>query len=566
MSFDRSVRVGKARDTLAQARRAAAGETSEGEARAFLTSQLHDLTAEREAFALAGRDYPPVQAQPGLWMPAIDTVLAAYDGSRQAIEAILEHLAERGSALDEAVNAFEAAANQLQLATGLFQGRLMTEGDSNFPVQNVMVRAVAAVRDGALPRESFVELLSAARAQFESGRQQVQVSAATEPREAVEALDAAFGQCLAALDDMGCFVDDGDEAHLFGGLAQLEGGQVAADEAFALMARLKLAAGPTSSPLANAFVGATAMLRSGQMTPESFKPSLESLAENVARMRREFERSRGTAAASATLAAQVPRLAASIEKHEEAVAAYRSYLEDGDAAHLEAGNAAFIEAISLQDAARAAVEGGGLPQVLCPQCGAVNDGAARNCAQCEKLLPRLAIGHNGQSSVESSTGDPDLVLTDHIKRVLDDANRALNGVITPQEFRATVDWMGGLVAQVERSLSGAGGIKPENFGDDEREQAQVMSQLVEDTRAMLADGIRGMRNALAEFRAFVDGHDAAHLSAAMPVFWAACKQVYQAQRVGQMAAVRLSPQSSVRVAPPPDDEDAFDMRESLSDI
>lgn len=491
------------------------------------TPDLGQLEGQRHAFEedSAGQDES--------WQPLIHATLEAYDSVLRT------------------PNDPEARARLLD-ALAACEARLMTEGSSAYPVQNVLLYATSAARAGTLAADVFAQVVQAAKSHFEQ---------CAEAYHETPPLAQSFRSCAAALAELLRFTEDRDAAHLDRGLQMLEPAQAAVDENLAKLAQLRLEKGPTSSLIANAFIAAANMLKGGAMSPEMFAASLDGLEQQVRQMRRNLEKAREEAPTSATLTEQVPRIDAAVEKHEAAVASWRAWFEDQHAARLDEGIAHLIEGVAQLDAARAILEGAAITTVLCPHCGAANQGAAASCAQCGRALPRVRVSPT-TGVLESETGDPDLVLTDNMKRVIDDINRVASGIITPDDFRATLDWMGGMVEVTSRRLSEAPRLDPESFPEDEREQAQAAGRLVDDTRELLGEGIQAMREALAELRSYLRDGQRQHLSDGLRLFWAASKRVYQAQRVGEMGAVRLSP-GQVRVAPPPDDEDALDLREEV---
>ncbi|MBM3462263.1 MAG: hypothetical protein FJX76_09200 [Armatimonadetes bacterium] len=486
------------------------------------------LSAARDAFVAASGAMP--------WGEMKDPTLALYDSSLLALERVLQADAPfRGPAADQ----FLAEYERLQQAALTCFGRASLEGPSAYPVANALMHATRAVRAGHISREDFGRIVSAARMEFEAGAASVR-QAQGEPAEAIVAMDAALRQCAEVLTRL----ERAEPSAMDGCLEDFEAAQAALADAMLLHRKLKMESGPTSSPVVNVFVMAADGVKTGAFPAAMFEQNLDGLANHVAQMQRELEQARS----SASLEAAVPLLEATVANHAQALAEYRRYFSENDPGALDAANALLIEAAAWQEQARQALSVGG-DLSLCPRCGGLCEGGAPVCKSCAQPLP----------------GNPecDLPMTDHVRRVVDDVNRVLNGAISVEDFEATLGWMDSVAVSTQAQLRNAGSIDPAAFVEpDEQEQAIMVSGLVEETKQMLADAIGAVRASLGQMRGYVAGRDPQHLSVGLRMFWSACKDVRQAEQVARMSAARLAP-TQLEVAPMPvdDDETPVDVRD-----
>lgn len=517
------------------------GGGAEADARRAVDERDAALDTSRREFAdavAADLEADPAAQQ---WYPFAQTVLAGYDEYKKALGELRDGLKARGKPLESAILALTIATERLFLATDAYEARMVSEGPSRFPMQNYLANMTHLVREGTLSREGYSDILDRTRAYFESCLKEMQNAPESEPPDAIARLMAAFGQCVDAMTEMQRWLQDGDTAHLDRGLTQLEDGQAACETGFAFHRQQKFAAGPTSSAVANAFISAAQQVKAGHYPVEAFMENVAQLEMHAQRIRKDFESACQVSTTSATIQEEIPRAMEAFDLHDEAIEAYRRFLEHKNPADLDEGNARLIEAMKRLDEAKMTFDSVSEREgkTVCPRCGTLNDPANRVCGQCNAALPRMAGGEHTSFEIgEGGAVAPgqDYVLTDNMKRVIEETNKIATGDITPDQYRATLRWMEGVVAAGETSLAAQPNLVVDHFPEEEREQAAVEKGLVDETKAMLADGLQRMRGSLKEMEEFLADGDQQHLMTGLRAFWDASQQVYQVQRIGQMAA------------------------------
>lgn len=520
------------------------GLVAEQAAREALDAREQQLDVARGEFAEGVAAELAANPDAQQWEPYAQVVLVAFDEYRASLGQLRGALRPKGAALEKAMKALIVATERMLLATDAYEARLVSQGTSAHPMQNFLINMTEAVKRGDLSKDGYADILAKGRAYFEKCMNEMRNAPESEPAQAIAALLAAFGQCRDGITELERYLSDGDTAHLDAGLERLEQGQVAVAEGFALHRTQKFAAGPTSSAVANTFISAAQMVKQGQYPVETFVHDVASLREHLAKVRAGFEGACQAATANTAIQEEIPRAMEAFDLHEEAIEAYLRYVENKVPAELDTGNAKLIEAMKRLDEAKVAFESISESEgkAHCPRCGTLNAVGARMCGSCNAALPwtatdattSFAIGEGGQ--VDSS--EQPFVVTDHMKKVIEDTNRVAAGEITGQQYCATLDWMGRIAREGQASLASLPGLVVESFPEDEQERAQMEKGLIDETCGMLAEAIEALLASLEELRRFVDDGDQEHLIVGLREFWDASQRVHQVQRLGQMASAR----------------------------
>ena len=518
------------------------GQVSEQALRDALDAREQALVAARREFADGLAAITEGDGPPPSWEPYAQAVLVGFGENAEALAAIRVGLRQKGAALEAAMKALVLSTDRLVLATDAYEARLVSEGPSPHPMQNFLINMSEAIKRGDLSKEAYADILGKGRVYFESCMSEMRNAPAGEPPEAIAALLAAFGQCRDGIAELGRYLSDGDAAHLDSGLEWLEKGQTAVAEGFALHRRQKFAEGPTSSPIANTFISAAQMVKQGQYPVETFENDVAALREHLAKIRAGFEGICQAASSNPAIQEEIPLAMEAFDVHEEAIEAYQRFLEHRNVADLEQGNAKLIEAMKRLDEAKMTFESISESEgkVHCPRCGTLNATGTRVCGACNAALPWLApgsttsfaIGEGGEVDSSAQT----LVVTDHMKRVIEDTNRVAAGEITGDQYCATLDWMGRLACEGQAGLAATPGLVVESFPEAEQERARAEKDLVDQTREMLTAAMADLQASLDELRRFVDDGDQDHLIKGLREYWDASQRIYQVQRIGEMAA------------------------------
>lgn len=491
-------------------------------------------------------------------------VTSALEAYGAALDALGSAFASRDAAgLDEAVMALGESAEAWFLGMNVYQTVVLAEGPSPFPAVNILTNVAAFARARQMDPATFRGMLASSRQYFESWQAQVAQGTPDEAGAALDLWKKGFALQVAAIAEMDRFVDDQDESHLDKGLAMATEAHGFIQEAFDVIRREQFEKGPTRSELANTFIRASQMVAAGRYPAEAFQRDLDQLEQHLRGVRAEFDKMCGAQSSSTTIQDEVPKALEAFDLHQEAISSWREYFESGDASCLERGANQLADATNNLEKSKAVFESAAEREgkVACPRCGAPAEPSMRVCSGCGATLPRMhqETGTTSTVTVEEGgrVGGGEMVMTENLKRILEDTQKVEAGTMSPEDYAATLDWMEGILDKTQGDLAGTKRLRASDFPEEERAQAEREAALVDDTINLLYQGTEQMRSGLSSMRRFLDSGDKLHLQEGARIFYEGSQMVYQVQRIGETAKRQVDGPSphAVPMARPVDDDE-----------
>lgn len=518
--------------------------------RGSLEAMTQFLSQREEGLAQARADYLKNVSDEGErfaieWADSIQLVVDGFDLYAAALATVRSYLSnQRPEALRQGIEELTRATERLLLALDFYDNRYMTTGPSDAPFINTLYRATEAVSRGEMPRENFQRLMAETHSFAERCIEELAAKAPPEiPADAVDRIRVGYQQFLDAIIEIEKFLTDSDHAHFQTGIAMAEQSQAAMKDGLETWRKESFEAGPTTSPIANTYVQAAAMMKQGKLDRAFFEQSLDRLDQHLNEVRRGFESLCRVPTESALIQEEIPRVLEAFDTHEEANAAYRRFLTSNNPADLDEGTEKLIAAMRQLDESKVALDRQSEQQgkIMCPRCFVANESYARVCASCGAGLPRVEHLQEKSSTFDMGEGgqvdaDQEVVITENMARLIKESNLVLEGKITPEEYESTLQWMEGLLDNGERGLAAQPYVNPQAFPESERKKVEYESRLVEETKDMLREGIENARLGVQELRGFLVDGDQQHLIDGLRTLFEAQRQVYQVQRIGEVAA------------------------------
>lgn len=467
---------------------------------------------------------------------------------RETFEAYMGALAStaaqvrRPSALRGELETLVAATNAFLAALDAYDTAMLATGPTPYLTANALAFCADAVREGRASQEELLRVLKDAQAQIAATQAELQTPAPELPSQAVERLREGFEQYRQGVEEMAGYLQDGQVSHLDDGLDQVFRAHDVIRSGYELYRSLALESGPTASTVVNTFLNAARMLGQGRFDRALFVQSLGVLEDASAEARKTFMGLCKVPTDSARIQEQIPKALEAFDKNDEAHARFRVYLESGLSADLDAACALLTEAtLALAESQQAfeqvtATHG----QMLCTRCSASNPPGTRQCSACGAALPR--VDHLAEASTFSvgeggaaPTGEHEVVITEHLKRIIDETNAVAEGQISLAQYAETLRWMEGRLQTAEHALAQLPRPARESLGDLDDESAQAQLAVLEDTFAMAYEAIATTRDGLARLGAYLEDQDQKHLLEGLPLVWEGSRQMGHIQRLGEMA-------------------------------
>lgn len=497
--------------------------------------------------------------------PQIQAVMDAFEAYATALDALGKAFtAKSAKGVDEAVQALGEAIEAWFFAMNAYQTVCLSEGPSEFPAVNILINISSFARARQMEPQVFRSLLATSRQYFETWQAQMEQAKVEEVGDVLDLWKKGLAMHVAGVAEMDRFVDDGNEQHLDQGLAMATEAHGIIKDAFETTRREQFEKGPTKSELANTFIRASQMVAKGGYSPDAFKRDLDQFEQHVRTVRADFDKMCQAQTTSVAIQEEIPRALEAFDLHQEAIASWRKYYDTQDASWLEKGAQQLAEATNNLEKSKAVFETAADRQgmVLCPRCGASNDGQQRMCSSCNATLPRVHQDSGTTSTVTVEEGGRvggggEMVMTENLKRILDDTQKVEAGSMSHEDYAATLDWMEGIINKTQSDLAGTKRLKPEDFPEEERVQAEREAALVDETIGLLYQGTEKMREGVTRLRVFLEDGDKMHLQEGARTFYEGSQMVYQVQRIGETArrAVDEPNPHAVPMAKPVDDDE-----------
>lgn len=501
---------------------------------------LHRAGAEGESFRSGFR-------------PEIDAVVEQFDLHAAALDEIVAWFEDHDpDHLDAAVASLIENTPKLLQALENYEAKFLVVGPTEFPMVNILLKAVPNVKSGQLPASELQAMLKGAVETFQKAIAEIDASAMKNDP-GVPERRLGYERVLEGLVRMQQWGADGQVAHLDAGLEIVEDGHHQLQAAHNKFQEAQFTGGPTTSPMANWVISAAEGLRAGKYPPEILQQALQWFSEETNRIRENFEATAGTPTTSVLIQEELPKTMEAFDLMDEALVFLRNARSADDLAQ---GVAGLKDAVQrLHESQKAYLEAGEREgKVLCPQCQRPNAPENRRCEQCGMTLPRVmdeAYTAGALSTFEVRENQPrglsdedQMVMTTNLKRLFDAAEAVHARQITDDEFLEVVAWAEGLLNDAERRLADLPTLDVQlEIPEEERATFQEQKAMADETRDLLRRGIDEFRDGLGTMRSYVERPDQQTLVLGIRTVWEGAKKIHQCQKMGD-AVSRMETQES----------------------
>lgn len=499
--------------------------------------------------------------------PEIDAVVEQFDLHAAALDEIAAWFEDHDPEhLDSAVASLVEHTPKLLQALENYEAKYLVVGPTEFPMVNILLKAVPNVKSGQLPATELQAMLQGAVETFHKAIAEIDASTMkNEP--GVPERRAGYQRVLEGLIRMQQWSTDGQVLHLDAGLEIVEDGHHQLQAAHNKFREAQFTGGPTTSPMANWVISAAEGLRTGKYPPEILQQAVQWFSDETNRIRENFEATAATPTTSVLIQEELPKTMEAFDLMDEALAFLGSARSEDQ---LTQGIAGLKDAVQrLHESQKAYLEAGEREgKILCPQCQRPNAPENRRCEQCGMTLPRVmdeAYTAGALSTFEVRENQPgglsdedQMVMTTNLKRLFDSAEAVHAKQISGEEFLQVVAWADGLLDDAERRLAELPTLDIQlEIPEEERATFQEQKAMADETRDLLRRGIGEFRDGLDTMRSYLDRPDQQILVLGIRTVWEGAKKIHQCQKMGD-AVSRMETQDGGATSAPPRRSDQVD--------
>jgi len=480
-----------------------------------------------------------------------DMLLLAYATYKEALEFLADLVANNQlQKMETGIEQVADSTEAMVMAMMRYSDKAMIGTPTPSPYINVLLKAVEANRLKLMPDEPFRQMMENARGFLAQGRKEALASG--ESRADLEAIGKHYTQQEEGITEILAFLDDGDEAHLNRGVAQVVEGAAQLQSLLIAFQEKALMDGPTDIPAANLLINAALQWSGGELNDEQFREILGRYRSFSAQVRAEFQELCRIEVDSVAVQEEIPRLQDALIAHEAAVENLGRAGGSRDPGGVE-------QAITgLQEALQTLKEAVGRLETLestsgrhaCPHCLHLNPPESRNCSRCGAVMPRYP-GVATISTMDVSDLEPgateSIPITENMTRLQQAVDDLKGGAMTPDQFNAMIHEMRTVVNSAMKEAA-----------------AIDLNQLRDEPGADLAlETVEVLREGLDEFNAGLDilalytqHSDPASLEQGMARAWAGTTRLIRVQQVGAM--LDENPETPEAAGPPGAGTDSFE--------
>ncbi len=477
-----------------------------------------------------------------------DLVLASFDDYRDAMDKIYSYFRTNNpNDISEGMDMIIQATNAMLDTLTVYESKSLQIGPTSFPILNMLILLCDGFKRGDIPEDEFRFMIYNARQFFQKLIDEAKNYEGDKARGAIETLMAGYEKFIEGLDKM----DEGalakNDLLLDDALEIIKESQEIIKSGYDKFSDEMFLDGPTESPYTNILISTIQGVREGVFPKDLLSENLQKYQEHMDNLRVEIEGIASMPIEDPEIAEELPRTLQAFDISDEACDLIRQYLQDGNAAHLEVAVKKLIESTKMLKESKEKYdeiserEG----KIACVKCGALNDPSNKVCSKCGAKLPQIvgetvsstfAVGEGG----EIGAGDVDFVMTENLKKLIEDSAKVKDGLITFEEYEKTLNWMQNLLEQGLRQAEKAPVINLDSIPEDKRAEAEEQKKMAEETIELLKEGIYEFMDAISELRLFLEDEDIEHLRSGLQKAFEASVKLYQVQKIGEIAEKELA--------------------------
>ena len=522
----------------------AAGEKDAGELRKFLEERRKGLEAMKadfiSRFEAEGETFQQAFRQD------MEAVVARFDEHGIALDEIALYFEDKDPAhLEGGIEILVEGTPHLLEALENYETKFVVAGPTQYPMLNILLRMVPAMKEGRVPEAELRQMLEAARENFQKIVAEIDAS----PEKDSPSLPqrrAAFQRVLDGLATMLGFFTSRDASALDQGLEILEEAHRMVADALQAYQEANFTGGPTPSPMANWVLAAARGVKAGTYPPQILKDAVAWMTGEMTKIRESFEQTASTPTTSTALQDELPKTMEAFDLVEEALEELQDAAEAGTSP--DPGMEKLQAAVGKLHDSQAFYAGVGEREGkrVCPQCQLPNAPGNRRCEKCGFALPRMmdeAYSAGGLSTFEfreaqQGPGTEDqMVMTTHLQRLFQAAEAFHAGQAEAEEFAQVLDWAEGLLDDGETRMQGL--VIPEAQGDlsdEDRAAFEEQRALAVETRDLLGRGLEEFRTGLNQMRQCLETRSQDTMVAGIRSVWEGARKLHQCQRMGEMVS------------------------------
>ncbi|MEW6280984.1 MAG: hypothetical protein AB1758_20390 [Candidatus Eremiobacterota bacterium] len=475
------------------------------------------VTIEREAMARMEEDFqqtveelePEVRAA---CEEAVEQAFSTFDIYRTGLDLLSTAVATRNTdELFQGGELLRRSGNQLELWFSAVRNQaLVAQGPTAIPNLNLFIRTLEAVRDGRVPMLNFQNVVNAERLICLKALDDL---TGAPPESEYGAVTRAFDDHLRCMNRLARAIEQSDEAAIDAEMARANKTFTYISELIPLAQLRTRTQGPTKSPQANLVISMAYDVAQGALHQDVLIEQVEVLKKEIAPLQQVM--AMAGQVASVLLQDEARKATEAMQGYQDAIKGFEEFLQQRSILSLRGASRALELAANqlyeCYEKVQALLEREG--KVVCVRCGHFNAPDSRACSKCGAVMPVLVDKAEASSTFsvaaegEPAGGEEAPVRSTNLERIYNACDRVTLQQISLQEFAAELDWFENLIETEDAALGPPPRTDIESLPESERADARERAEMVAETESLFRGGIADWREALDNFRSYLELKD-----------------------------------------------------------
>ncbi|MFP4497543.1 MAG: hypothetical protein ACLFQV_04970 [Vulcanimicrobiota bacterium] len=473
-----------------------------------------------------------------------DMVFAAFEAYEIALNEINSFFQNKNpESIKKGMDMAIKATGDILDSLTIYESKSLQLGPTSFPILNMLILLTDSYKKGEVKEDEFRFMIYNAGQFFEKLIDETEKYDKERGKEAIESLREGYERFIKGLENLDEAAKANNELMMDDALEIIRESQEAIKKGFDKFNDEMFLDKPTESPYANLLINTIEGVREGTFPKELLQENLEKYQEHIDSIRIDVEGISTLPIEDEEIVNELPKTIEGLDLSDDACELIRQYMADNNAAHLEAAINKLKESTELLKESQEKYEeiGEREGKIACVQCATLNEAGTKMCVNCGAILPvsygetistSFTMDESGKMATPDEIG---FVMTDHMEKLVNESARVRDGMISFEEYSKTLDWM---ESKVRTGLAQADKIPDVDMSkvpDEEKERAAQQQQVVEETRELLKEGLKEMKEALDTMRLFGRDEDVEHLRKGLEMAIEASIKIQQVEKLGEQA-------------------------------
>ena len=475
-------------------------------------------------------------------------VLESFDEYQAGLDEISLYLQGRNiNYVKNGVSIIIEATNHILDYLTVYEAKSLQMGPTSFPILNMLILLVESYNKGEVEEDELRFMIHNAMQFFNKILDELEAYDGEQATSSIDTLKDGYLKFIEGLGKLDESIQAHNELMVDDSLEEIRLAQQIMKDGYKKFGDEMFLDKPTKSRWANMMISTIDGFKKGIFPKDILMNNLEKYAEEIRSLRIDIE---GLLSVSQnpSVEEEAPRTEESLDLLDEGIDELKMFFQDNDMSHLDMATDKIIKGTALLNESKEVYDDVGEREgkVACVRCGHLNEPTANSCAKCNAMLPKIMTGVQSTFQVGESgqidTGmEQEFVMTENIKKIVDACAAVRDGLISFDEFEATLKWMEGTIKTQENLLAmGQTTINVDSFAPEDRELAEQQKEMIDDTMNLLREGIEDWKTAIRNMRLFETDEDVDHLRTGLEILLEGASKIHQVQKISELAEKEIN--------------------------